>query len=87
MSAKTAEIRQAFLDALAQVTNIEELEKLRVEYIGKKGFVTELMKEMKDLSPEEKKTFGQVVNVLKNEVNDKLTEKREELENKGIIYN
>ena len=46
MSEKTTEIRQAFEDALAKVTNIEELEKLRVEYIGKKGFVTELLKEI-----------------------------------------
>ncbi|MBQ7953538.1 MAG: phenylalanine--tRNA ligase subunit alpha [Clostridia bacterium] len=67
-----------------KVTTIEELEQLRVEYTGKKGYVTELMKEMKSLSNEEKKEFGQAVNVLKNEVNDILTAKREEMQRKAI---
>ena len=57
MAEKTVAVREAFLSALEGVLNTEELEKIRVEYIGKKGFVTELMKEMKDLSVEEKKTF------------------------------
>ena len=84
MSQKTIDVKNAFLQALSTVSNMEELEKIRVEYIGKKGYVTELLKEMKDLSVEEKKTFGQEVNVLKNEVNDKISEKREELKQKEI---
>jgi len=84
MSQKTIDVKNAFLEALSKADNMEELEKIRVEYIGKKGYVTELLKEMKDLSVEEKKTFGQEVNVLKNEVNDKISEKREELKQKEI---
>ena len=84
MADKTTEVRLAFLNALKTVVTADELEKIRVEYIGKKGYVTELLKEMKSLSDEEKKTFGQAVNVLKNEVNDRLAEKREELKQKEI---
>ncbi len=84
MSAKTQEVKQAFLDALSKIEKMEDLEKIRVEYTGKKGYVTELLKEMKSLSHEEKKTFGQEVNVLKNEVNDAISQKREELERKQI---
>ena len=80
----TLEVKQNFDEALLKVTNIEELEQLRVEYTGKKGYITELMKEMKSLSNEEKKEFGQAVNVLKNEVNDILTSKRKEMEQKAI---
>ena len=80
----TLEVKQKFDEALLKVTTIEELEQLRVEYTGKKGYVTELMKEMKSLSNEEKKEFGQAVNVLKNEVNDILTAKREEMQRKAI---
>ncbi len=80
----TSEVKQKFDEALSKVTTIEELEQLRVEYTGKKGYVTELMKEMKSLSNEEKKEFGQAVNVLKNEVNDILTAKREEMQRKAI---
>ncbi len=84
MADKTMEVKESFLGALAGVASMEELEKIRVEYIGKKGFVTELLKEMKNLSNEEKKTFGQSVNVLKNEVNDMINAKREELKQKEI---
>lgn len=84
MADKTTEVREAFLTALEAVATADDLEKLRVEYVGKKGSVTELLKEMKNLSNEEKKTFGQAVNLLKNEVNDKLSEKREELKKKEI---
>ena len=62
MADKTVALKENFALALSNVTNMEELEKVRVEYLGKKGFITELMQEMKSLSPEEKKTFGQTVN-------------------------
>ena len=84
MSQTTAEVRLAFLAALESVANGDDLERIRVEYIGKKGYVTELLKEMKSLSNEEKKTFGQAVNQLKNEVNDAIAQKREELKQKEI---
>ena len=84
MAEKTNEVKKAFYDALSKVEAMDELEKIRVEYIGKKGYVTELLKDMKSLSSEEKKTFGQEVNILKNEVNEKIAEKREELIKKEI---
>jgi len=84
MSQKTMEVKNAFIEALSKVENMEELEKIRVEYTGKKGYVTELLKEMKNLPNEEKKTFGQAVNVLKNEVNDAINQKREEIKQKEI---
>lgn len=77
MSEKTLELKQEFLNALENANSMEDLENIRIAYLGKKGSVTELMKEMKNLSNEEKKTFGQKVNELKNEVSDKITEKAE----------
>lgn len=84
MAEKTTEVRLTFLAALEKVSSADELEKIRVEYIGKKGYVTELLKEMKSLSNEEKKMFGQAVNILKDEVNAKIAEKREEIKHKEI---
>ena len=84
MSQKTTEVREGFIAALANVNTMDELEKLRVEYIGKKGLVTDLMKAMKDIPGEEKKAFGQAVNALKGEVEAAITEKREELKRKEI---
>ncbi len=84
MSDKTLELKESFDVALSQVSTMEELEKLRVDYVGKKGSVTDLMKEMKNLSNEEKKTFGQKVNVLKNEIEGQIAAKREEIKQKEI---
>ncbi len=84
MSEKTSSLRESFVSALSAVDNMEALEAIRVEYLGKKGLVTELLKDMKNLSPEEKKTFGQAVNVLKEEVTEMVTAKREEIKQAEI---
>ena len=84
MDNKIAEIKQQFFSELEKAENSADLEAIRVAYLGKKGFVTELMKEMKGLSNEEKKTFGQKVNVIKSEVTDKIAEKNQELKEKEL---
>ena len=77
MSDKTNALKTDFLAELSVCETMDALEEIRVKYLGKKGLVTELLKDMKSLSPEEKKTFGQAVNVLKEEVSEKISEKRE----------
>lgn len=69
---------------LAETTELAELEKIRVAYLGKKGSITALLKGMKDLSPEERKTFGAEVNQLKNLATAKIEEKINELKEKEI---
>ena len=85
MAENTMQVREAFEAAAAKISSMEELEKVRVEFIGKKGFVTELMQQMKSIPNEEKKAFGQAVNDLKNEINDALNAKREELKQKELL--
>ncbi len=76
---------QAQLDAdLAAVNTAEDLENIRVAYLGKKGSITDLLKGMKDLSVEEKKDFGQKVNILKSEATEKITNKMAELKEMEI---
>ncbi len=84
MTDKTLEVRESFAKALAEVSDAAGLDKLRVEYLGKKGLVTDLMKDMKSLSIEEKKTFGQAVNVLKDEITAAIAAKMEEMKQKEI---
>ncbi len=85
MADKTSEIKQGFIAELETVNEISHLEAIKVKYLGKNGLITELMKDMKSLTPEEKKSFGQAVNVLKNEVSEIIAEKTEELKNKAIL--
>ncbi len=84
MSEKTTQMKQEFLSKLTAVTNMTDLDALRVEYLGKNGLITGLLKEMKTLSVEEKKTFGQEVNILKDEAAQAIASKIEELKAKEI---
>ncbi|MDE6500498.1 MAG: phenylalanine--tRNA ligase subunit alpha [Ruminococcus sp.] len=84
MSEKMNEIRQAFSEKLRNALNAQALEEIRIEYLGKKGAVTGLMKTMKDLSNEEKKSFGQQVNVLKNEITEAIAKKVEQIKQKEL---
>ena len=79
MDEKIIELKKQLEDELSKVVNVAELESVRVSYLGKKGSVTDLLKEMKNLGNDEKKAFGQKVNELKNEVSDKITARMDEL--------
>ena len=84
MTTKLNAVKAELERELAAVEDAAGLENIRVAYLGKKGSITELLKGMKDLSVEEKKDFGQKVNVLKNEATEKIAEKMQELKNKEI---
>ena len=84
MSEKTTTMKQEFLAKLTAIDNMVDLDALRVEYLGKNGLITGLLKEMKNLSVEEKKTFGQEVNILKTEATDAISTKIEEMKAKEI---
>ena len=85
MDEKIIAMKAKLEDDLASVANLQELDNIRVTYLGKKGCITDLLKNMKDLSPEEKKSFGQDVNILKNEATEKITRKMEQLKNEEIL--
>ena len=60
--------------------DLQRLNDLKVEYLGKNGKITELSKGMKDLPNEEKKEFGMLVNELREEFNSKFLEYKKRLE-------
>ena len=80
MNQSILDLRAKLDDALNSVAEIAELEALKVEYLGKKGSITALMKDMGKLSPEEKKSFGRDVNELKDYATDAIAAKFEALQ-------
>ena len=64
---------------LENVKNINDLVNLKAKYLGKKGLVTELTANMKDLSIEERKEVGRVSNEVRTLVTDKISAKEEEI--------
>lgn len=61
----------------------EEIELLRIKFLGKKGVLKSLFSSFKTIPNEDKKTFGQLVNTLKSKVEDKLKSLNESLEMRG----
>lgn len=62
------------------VKSKQELETLRVGLLGKKGELTEILKNLKDLSVEDRKVLGQKANALKERITEIMMEKEKELD-------
>lgn len=84
MDNKILSLKEKLVSELDKIDNLADIESIRVSYLGKKGSVTDLLKGMKELSNDERKAFGQKVNELKGLVNEKITEKTNELKEKEI---
>lgn len=65
-------IRDNALRELAAITELNAFEKFRIEYLGKKGKITSLMKKLGTLSKEERPEFGKLANEVKSEITDLL---------------
>ena len=74
------DIKQSLISDLEKVADLKELNDLKVEYLGKKGKITELNQMIKDIPNEEKKEFGQKVNELRTLFNDVYEEKKNKFE-------
>ena len=73
---KMDEIRNLIEEDKKIVSNLNELNDLKVKYLGKKGLITELNQEIKNVPNDEKKEFGQKVNELRTLFNDFYEEKK-----------
>jgi len=51
---------------------LDEIEQFRIKYLSKKGIVTDLFNEFKNVPKEEKKEYGQVLNILKDKAQEKV---------------
>ncbi len=77
MKERIEALSESFKKELAAACDEEALEALRVNFLGKKGHVAELMKGLRDV--EDKKTAGQLINALKTEVEGGINAAVEEL--------
>ncbi len=66
LQAKINQLQQNFQADLKQVNSLDDLEQLRLKYLSKKhGLTTQLLKQLATLSPQDKKTYGPLLNQLK----------------------
>ncbi len=79
-------LREDALAALASAQDLQALEELRVHFLGKKGRVTALLHGLKDLAPDERRSFGQSVNSLKQDIQQALNARRDELQAQALQH-
>jgi phenylalanyl-tRNA synthetase alpha chain len=77
-------IHQAALEAIRESRNLEQLKEVEVKYLGRKGELTNILKGLKDLSDEEKRTVGPRTNSVKLALEAKIKEKQSQLEAEEI---
>ncbi|MBQ7692779.1 MAG: phenylalanine--tRNA ligase subunit alpha [Oscillospiraceae bacterium] len=65
-------LREASIKAINESDNPESIEALRVKYLGKKGELTAILRQMGKLSPEERPAMGQLANQLRSEIEQAL---------------
>ena len=79
MKAQLEQIRRAAKEALASFDSAEQLEKARIQYLGKKGELTAILKQMGKLSAEERPVIGQLANEIRKDIEDTIANKSAEI--------
>ncbi len=81
---KISNLRDAAIGRIKEAVNSAEVEELRVKLLGKKGELTEMLKDLKNMDIEERKQFGQKANALKTELTEIIEGKFKELSVKDV---
>ncbi|MGB3691556.1 MAG: phenylalanine--tRNA ligase subunit alpha [Spirulinaceae cyanobacterium] len=84
ISTKLSALQQEATTAIAVSETLEELEQLRVNYLGKKGQLSQILRGMGKLSPQERPQIGALANQVKEALQASLTSCREGLESAQI---
>lgn len=80
MEEQLSEVRDAALEKIAAATTLQELDEVRIAYLGRKGKVTEILRGLSQVPPEERKERGRLANELKDELTRAVEERTEALE-------
>ena len=84
MKEKVELIKSSIDVDLDSVNTINDLVNLKAKYLGKKGLITDLTSNMKDLSIDERKEVGKISNEIRTLVTDKINSKEEEIKTKEL---
>lgn len=80
MKDQLEQIKVSAINSIEKSDTLNMLEELRVQYLGKKGELTLVLRNMKDLSTEERPVIGQLANIVREEIETRLVLKKGILE-------
>ncbi|OGC06737.1 phenylalanine--tRNA ligase subunit alpha [candidate division WOR-1 bacterium RIFOXYD2_FULL_36_8] len=87
LSGKIEEIKLQADSDLDSVKSLQDLESIRIKYLGKKGLLTEILKSLKTVDPSDRPAFGQSLNLTKREIETKIEEKKVQFEGQILAHN
>ena len=77
-------IKSTALSALEHVQDLKELDALRVKFLGKKGELTAILKQMGSLSAEERPVIGQIANEVRSAIEQSVAQNVERLKKAAL---
>ena len=83
MREKLNRIRELVLEDIVNIIGLEELENLRIKYLGKKGELTLVLREMGKLTAEERPIIGQLANEVRSEIEETLASFKDKLQSEA----
>jgi len=83
MKNKLEKLREEFLSALESVADLSSLRDLEIKYLSRKGQLSSILGELKDLSLDLRKEAGELANVIKQELQTKFIETKVGMEKKA----
>ena len=78
------ELQERALTEIRASSDLQELDDLRVRYLGKKGEITAQLKSLGAMEPEQRKAFGQSVNAARDALNTAIAERKQMLEKQAL---
>ncbi|HHV07948.1 MAG TPA: phenylalanine--tRNA ligase subunit alpha [Firmicutes bacterium] len=79
MERKLQSLLSTALKAISDATTQEELDKVRIRFLGRKGELTQILRQMKDVAPEKRPIIGQLANEIRHRLETELTSHIEEV--------
>ena len=85
MKEEIAKLKETSIEEIKRCDKQEELNNLKIKYLGKKGELTKILRTMGSLSPEERPAVGSIVNEIRDELNNLIEEKEKEFKKQELL--
>lgn len=85
MNEKLDEILKNGLEEIEKCTDLKALDEVRVRFLGKQGELTAILRNMKEIPPEERKNVGMKANTIREKLENALSEKTNKMEEEKLL--
>ena len=85
MNEKLDEILKNGLEEIEKCTDLKALDEVRVKFLGKQGELTAILRNMKEIPPEERKNVGMKANTIREKLENALSEKTNKMEEEKLF--